>query len=295
MIDTIRISSIVRDVQEDKFDAELRTVDLQTGELKTKLVTKKGIRLTYYPAQGKGMMLAEVSLPKLVKGNNYELIDSAGIKVGLEKIEERLTEVCTCESVSKWHVSRLDSVMSWAMGDNLQDYIRYFRTLPVTGYTLTGYTKDKKEIGSSWIAYSRRVNGYDKDEETGLQLGGLLRLEVQDRNSASVRTLAKRLKRKQTVKDIVTEDVARSELTRWIQRARIDEFILPEDDMFDVLIKEFGSEAAEKYFFFVGYKRYGDQIKSLSGMSESTFRRQQKALGQVANKREKTLMKGLKL
>lgn len=286
MIDTVRVSSVVSEIKECEFDKVIKTVDQKTGELKIKFVTISGVRLTYYPhAKEKGTLTAEVSLPKLVKGNNFELLNDSEIEKGLDLISERVNGVCKCKGLDGWHVSRLDAVASWKMGEKKQDYIRYFRTCPVTGYVLTGYTAGKKEIGSTWIAKSRRVNAYDKDAEVGEDLGGILRLEIQNRNSGSVRNLAKRIKVDQTVDKLINNDVARAELSRWIKRAGIQAFQDSSDGFYDYLLEKFGEKASEIYFFYVGFKKHGPALKGLAGYSDSTYYRYKAAIDEIGEKK----------
>lgn len=274
MIDTLRMGTrVFGDINLQAFDRCQKTIDIQTGEEKLKFITlgeKEKIvpRLTYY--QRERYLNFEVSLPKFVIGNNYELINDNQLITGLSDCIAWIADKLSIKTaVEMWKASRIDYCFAWTLGDDIAYYLRSMAGCPVPGYTRSPYVDESnRQQGFTWRAKSRKVNAYDKGLELGLDLGGMLRLEVQNINSDACCPLYEKYE------NPVSVEASKAELSRWLDRAGLTNGIRAEDDVLDHLIKEFGYEgASSRYTFLQLYKRHGSKTSKIVSKNTYTRRR----------------------
>jgi len=286
-VDTIRCSTPAWITSFTWADSEMQSTDMITGEVNRKYITKGKEnnstvpRLTFYPGKDQsepGRLVVEVSLPKFAYGENASLLrdghlvpimDDVSTWVG-DKVGELLLPW------QEWNVSRLDSVWSWAVGDNISHYLSAFQDTPVYNYVRSPYTDGENVCqGFTWHAKSRKVNAYDKGYESGLESAeGVLRLEIQALNSSAVRSVAKRNKVEQKAINLIDGDVNRGEVNQWLKRIGMAETIPASNDIFSDILEKYGAErAASRILFLEGYKRFGSGLQHHPGYSKRTYKR----------------------
>lgn len=295
-IDTIRVSIPVFSVPENKFDHCFTNEIISTGTQKQKYVTTgkddngevdpKAPRVTYYPPDNQfnnltgeentGLVSVEASLPKIVNGQNYSLINQDEINRGMDFIHTWLCERFGVffPAWKTWSVSRLDGVWSWPVGKDMTHYLEALQSRPVHRYTRTNYISGENETqGFSWYAKSRKVNAYDKGLECGINAAkGLLRLEVQNLNKKAVNRLTHRLNCLNSAESLLSESAGRYEVSNWLKLIGMGKEIKAKGDIYREILEEFGpKEGAARWFFIEGYKRFGAGLKKIN-YAEKTYK-----------------------
>lgn len=142
-----------------------------------KVETAGGVHLTYLG--GHARLMAEVSLPRLLLGDNAGLLDWAGCVQGFDLVQGEAAQAvgCTLPAVSDWHLNRADAVWAWDVDPTLYVAALRWARLPRT-------EPRSYETSVSWVTRTGKVRGrcYDKRVETGRRDVGLpLRLEREAR------------------------------------------------------------------------------------------------------------------
>jgi hypothetical protein len=274
LIDTLRVT-IQAELELNWHDAELVSI---IGRGKDQKISHKWItrgiemiedrkieglpRLTY----NGNLLMCEVSLPKFLNGENATVLSENEVFEGYKKLHSWV-----CEKVDKklpnivvWNTSRVDYCYSWQVGDLVGQYINAFASVPINGYSRQSYVDgENKTQGNTWRCKSVKVNCYDKGLESKLDFAaGVLRLEIQNLNSNACRNVALRNDLGQFAGDLIDNGVAKKELTHWFDRIGHHKRIFQEDDLMEILLKNYGSDgAASRYFFAMALRKMPGSVK----------------------------------
>ncbi len=126
-----------------------------------------------------GVVKAEMSLPKVLYGENVSMIGPGESEKVLDVVSNRISDlVGDMPAVREWNVrGRLDCVFSWDAGKQVYDYLQAFKSVGLPRHTTEMVDK---EATLYWWNSTRRLRMYDKFKESQEQKAkGLLRFEVQ--------------------------------------------------------------------------------------------------------------------
>lgn len=181
MIDTIRVKFPISPTEEQLHHWTKKTT---LSELGTKnvyiynpVIDETVLRFTYHPVDYKGnpLLTLEVSLPKLILGNNYQMLGSID---GTIKIANLLLDIIPHIpklDLSEGILIRLDVCYNHQVGDAVDDYVTAIGNLDYPHRR----TKYHKYEGTEFRAKHKTTKFYNKHYESGyLEANGILRQEI---------------------------------------------------------------------------------------------------------------------
>ncbi|HID43003.1 MAG TPA: hypothetical protein EYP30_04380 [Archaeoglobaceae archaeon] len=257
MFDTVRLNTVglYKDISQLKkrgWEQITRTRSIQGKEFKkVQLVLKRSESPHYlfYSPDPWGELKVETSLPKILYGDNVELLKDEDIPSTLDELSNRVVDLFgDIPHMGGWRVhGRIDAVFGWnAIWDNenhIVDYLHAFKSLELPRH----YSQSvDRESTLYWRNKSRVIRMYDKEAEAKVDKAcGILRFEVQsNRASSELKDVAKVESTK--AKDVLTWNNAKSILERYLDRLGTDLVVTDEEKAFRLMIKHFGYTKARR-------------------------------------------------
>lgn len=212
-------------------------------------------RLTWYES---GYLTAEVSLPKLLNGQNVELIHQVDLPEAFEKVGDFVGSKADVDvDMSSWALSRCDFCYCWKVDDLLPHYLQALSRLHLSRH-------NRQSVDGSSLTFHSKANKlllYDKHKESKLDIAkGVLRAEVAIRDT---HYLAKKwLKTERTAGAMLTDDGSKQVLEYFLDRLGLaDAPILPELAYRDALVHQFGVKMAGDLLLFSWlYEQYSSGL-----------------------------------
>jgi len=279
MIDTVRfLTRALPD--EDQLLCYWRRNELSspTGEPTVKYIynTKAPypLRATYRPKSHTGLhqLSIELSLPKLILGNNWEMLyDIPGAIPLLDAIFARSPALPPLPSVGEMTVSRLDICYNYEVGNHLAAYIEALSRLEYAHRTTARFNTQTVEFRCKSV----KCKFYDKHAETkGEAPAGLLRHETTLHRAAPVkRALAQH---HPVLLTHLTLDRLRTVLEHDLEAIGIrDRCFLNTDYVYEMLVTEYGSQRGPRLFgFWTRYQHLSkDDLARQTGIKRNTINR----------------------
>jgi len=232
-----------------------------------------------------GELKIETSLPKILYGDNIDLLSNKDIPIVLDELSNRVADSFgDIPHISEWHVhGRIDAVFGWnAIWDNenhVIDYLHVFKSLELPHH----YSQSvDRESTLYWRNKSRVIRMYDKEAEIKLDKArGILRFEVQSnrakselKNTSGVESMK--------AKDILTWDNAKVILERYLGRLGTDLVVTDEEKAFRLMIKHFGYSRARRLLGVIHAHRIfsRDELENM-GASRKTLWREVREINSI--------------
>ncbi|MED4908868.1 hypothetical protein P9761_11635 [Brevibacillus centrosporus] len=192
MFDTVRLQTIVNslnliDCQDIENLKEFTYVNQKTGELCTK-ITGKTSKLPFIQYNScSGRLEVELSIPKLLYGENVTLLNQDDIQTFFALLEDELYRIFG-KRIEKetWQVKRLDVCWNFAVGDKVKDYLKQIALMKINRLIKVVY-QDGESVVFHDKNNQKRIMFYDKERECIQRkcqsdlierANGLLRLEI---------------------------------------------------------------------------------------------------------------------
>ncbi len=181
MLDTIRVKYPIWPTPEQLQGWTHRITTTPTGTRETYIlnptVNQTVLRFTYFPIayDGKPMMTLELSLPKLILDNNYQMLGSIDgtIKIGNLMLDNipYVPKLDLAEGI----LIRLDMCYNHQVGETVEDYIKAIGNLDYPHRR----TKHHRYEGVEFRAMHATTKFYNKERESGFaEAHGILRQEI---------------------------------------------------------------------------------------------------------------------
>jgi len=205
------------------------------------------LRATYRPKSYTGLHLLtiEFSLPKLLLGNNWQMLyDIPGAIPLVDAILVRSPALPPLPSVGEMTVSRLDICYNYQVGTHLTAYIEALSRLEYAHRTTARFNTQTVEFRCKSI----KCKFYDKHAETkGQAPQGLLRHETTLHRAAAVkRALAQH---RPVLLTHLTLNRLQSVLEHDLEAIGIrDRCFLNTDHVYDILVNEYGPQRGPRLF-----------------------------------------------
>ncbi|MBI5963983.1 MAG: hypothetical protein HY863_10945 [Chloroflexi bacterium] len=181
MLDTIRVKFPIDPTEEHLKNWTRKTTSTPKGEsdvyIYNPVINDAMCKFTYYPQDFKGnpLLTLELSLPKLVFGHNYKMLNS--IDEAIQSINARLDQVPNIPKLdlAEGILIRLDMCYNHQVGDAVNDYIRAIGNLEYPHRR----TKYHRNEGAEFRAKHKTTKFYNKEHESGYaEAYGILRQEI---------------------------------------------------------------------------------------------------------------------
>jgi hypothetical protein len=209
MLDTIRVKFPIYPTDEHLKGWTTKITKTETGERKTYIynpvVDETTLRFTYYPTDysGKPMLTLELSLPKLIFQNNYQMLGSIDgtIKIANMMLSDipHIPKLDLAEGI----LIRLDMCYNHQVGEAVDDYIKAIGNLDYPHRR----TKHHRYEGVEYRAKRKTTKFYNKEHESGFQEAhGILRQEITMLNPKDIQKFLHRPR--PTLLDVSYEQVA---------------------------------------------------------------------------------------
>lgn len=245
-------------------------------------------RLTYSNRDAAGSyLIAEVSLPKFLFGNNIKEIEPNHIELTLSDFGEYVEQAARVEFDARTAlVGRADYCRNYQLENETQvrAYIKAFQCATLPKYS----RRCENDTTVTLRSRSREVTLYSKHDELKyrkaipelLELSeGVLRFEPRFLSSGACRALANRFGVDRTAVELLSPDVWRSVMQRDISRVSLDKPILTRSSLLDKVVRVFGYIKGYKYYTFLCARElHGDDFWRYHGLSQATYYRIQKEL-----------------
>jgi len=194
MLDTIRVKYPISPDPEQLKHWTHKTTTTETGMRESYIYNpilnndNVMVRYTYFPLgyDNKPLLTFELSLPKLIYGNNYQMLLSipTAIKAGNKVLAE--VPYAPILDLAEGVLIRLDMCYNHQVGDAVDDYIRAFGNLDYPRRR----TKYHRGEGVEFKAIHITTKFYNKQKETGLkEAAGILRQETTILSSKEVQKM----------------------------------------------------------------------------------------------------------
>ena len=203
------------------------------------------VRSTYldHSYTGDPLLMVEFSLPKLLYGNNYQMIDN--IQEAIEIANEKLALVPYLPplDIGKGVLNRLDYCYNYQVGDLVSYYINAISRLSYPHRR----TKPHPSEGVQFQSKHKTTKFYDKQRECGYtEASGILRQETTIMTSKQVAKFIG--KDKPTLHD-VDEQWLKNELLKELENLHLKDNPIPAPDQaLKILCDLYGSKAGMYYF-----------------------------------------------
>ncbi len=288
MFDTVRFSLGLERPFEDTRGFQFRDekLDQRTGAILVKYYhnpekgpdARPAPAITYHETSLR--LVAQVSLPKIVNGQNVDLITEADLPRAYSLVHEYLCEIvrAVLPPMSEWGVSRLDYCYCWQVGDDIGHYLAGLDSLRLSRYKRVPFEAEDGRVmeGICWKSRGRKVNFYDKGLETGLpEAQGILRYELQNLDRRSVDYLArKRFNCPRTAEALLTDERALTELRVFVERLGVTGPFRSEATVLRELNARYGRRKAKELWYFLGLERtYGKTAVKAGLIGKRTYER----------------------
>ncbi len=236
-------------------------------------------RLTWLA--GSGYLVAEVSLPKLLNGENVTLIHEGDLPGAFKRVSEFVGDATgmAAVDVADWNLSRVDYCFAWKVDSLLPLYLEALSKLHLSRHNRQSIEGDTLTFHSK----ANKLQFYDKHKESGLDIAeGVLRLEVTIRNTHYL--AEKWLKTERTADKLLTDEGSKKVLEYFLDRLGLssDKPICSRAGLLARIVKEFGIAGAEKLWLFVQlYELYGSKLVAADFYNGRTFYRRRKQLAEA--------------
>ena len=250
MLDTIRVKfPIEPTVEQLKTGWTQRTTRTQTGESNTYLfnpvVGETTLRFTYRPVDytSQPMLTLECSLPKLIFGNNYQMLGSidGAIKIANRQLEgvSHIPKLDLAEGI----LIRLDLCYNHQVGDAVNDYIIAIGNLDYPHRR----TKYHRYEGTEFRAKHKTTKFYNKEHESGYsEAHGILRQEITLINGKDIQKLLHTTK--PTLLNVTPELVSEELQSDLIKLRLLNNSIANRDTAFEIFCEMHGENAGIYYY-----------------------------------------------
>ena len=252
MIDTIRVKyPISPDPEQLQFWTHRTTTTENHGIKESFLYNPKVndgetvLRYTYYPIgyDYKPLLTLEFSLPKLLYGNNYQMLGSMDSTIKLANMYLAHIPHAPILDLAEGVLIRLDMCFNHQVGEAVQDYIKAIANLDFP-YRRTKYHKGE---GIEFKAKHITTKFYDKQKETGIKAAfGILRQETTILNGKTIQKILG--KKKPTLLDVTNEFVENYLNNDLSKLTLLDRSIPTHDIALETLCKVHGGYAGT-YFY----------------------------------------------
>ncbi|MBT3187902.1 MAG: hypothetical protein HN736_09060 [Anaerolineae bacterium] len=192
MLDTIRVKYPIAPTDEQLLHWSKTTTETPTGIRKKYYynyeLDEVMLKFTYLPADytGKPLLSLELSLPKLLFGNNYQMI--LGVKSTIEMGNYLLKDIPHVPTLdlAEGILIRLDMCCNYQVGDLVDDYIKALGYLDYPHRR----TKYHRQEGVEFKAKHKTLKFYNKERESRRQeAAGILRQEITLMNPKDIQKL----------------------------------------------------------------------------------------------------------
>ncbi|WP_173192653.1 hypothetical protein [Paenibacillus alginolyticus] len=189
MFDTVQLRARFVDIDShflnQRNSKSFTSYNSDTGELRTtyKIYDELLPYITYYG--GSHMLDVQVSIPKLLFGNNVQQVTDTDIPVFFDRLQERLEQLFGVKIPhSSWTVTRCDVSWNFQVGNEVPKYVRLLSKQKFAFKSTITYNQDQTV---EYRNKSSRIIFYDKEAQlTKLkepdyiieQSRGILRLEI---------------------------------------------------------------------------------------------------------------------
>lgn len=252
MLDTIRVKYPIAPTPEQLIHWTKRiSINPGRGMKETYIynpkITGDGVmvKYTYYPLgyDNKPLLTLEVSLPKLIHGNNFLIIGSIDGTVKLANELLKLVPHTPILDLAEGILIRLDICYNHQVGELVDDYIIAFGHLDYPHRR----TKYHKHEGVEYRSKHITTKFYNKQLEAGTpDAFGILRQEI---TILKGKNIQKWLGTKQPRLEDVTPELLVQQLEQELHRLKIlGNVIANQDTALKMLCEEYGSEAGLYYF-----------------------------------------------
>lgn len=252
MLDTVRLKYSVSPTEEQLKNWQRRTRTTQTGAEVESYVYNPTItedevmvKYTYYPAgyNLEPLLTLEVSLPKLIHGNNHQMIGSIDGTIKIGNLVLELVNSAPKLDLAEGVLIRLDFCYNHQVGDLVDDYVRAIGNLDYPHRR----TKYHRYEGAEFRSKHKTTKFYNKETESkNPHAHGILRQELTILKGSNVaKTLGKE---KPTLLDI-NKNIAVAYLNDDLINLRLLENSIANADIaLKTLCLQYGSEAGIYYY-----------------------------------------------
>ncbi len=249
MIDTIRVKFpiVPTDFQLGAWTAITSRVG-QSERIKyvyNPTVGYSSMRFTYFPEayDGYPMLTLEVSLPKMVFTNNYQMVESIEETIKLANAQLAKVHDVPVLDLAEGILIRLDMCYNHQVGDAVNDYIKALGNLDYPHRR----TKSHRNEGVEYRAKHKTTKFYNKEHETGKKEAyGILRQEITLINSKDIQKLSG--KKKPTLLDIPIELIEQSLNDELKALGLLNNSIGTRKTILKTLCESYGEDAGFYYF-----------------------------------------------
>ena len=250
MLDTIRVKFPISPSPEQLEIWTTKTTKSRTGIKESSIynptIGNTMCKFTYYPYSYNGdpLLTLELSLPKLVLGNNYQMLGSIDgtIKVANHLINHSSLPIPKID-LSQGVLIRLDMCYNHQVGDMVDDYIKALGYLDFPHRRTSNYRHEGVQYKSKHIT----TKFYDKEKETGYsEAFGILRQETTMHKGKNIQSFTG--KKKPTLLDI-NYDLVNTYLRRDLDNlGLLNNSIGTTNSTLNKLSSDYGSDASFYYF-----------------------------------------------
>lgn len=249
MIDTIRVKFPIYPTDEQLKAWTLRTTKSEMG-IKTvyiynPVVDETTLRFTYHPLDysGKPMLTLEFSLPKLIFGNNYQMIQSTDGAIKIANMALANIPHVPKLDLAEGILIRLDLCYNHQVGDSVNDYIIAIGNLDYPHRR----TKYHRYEGTEFRAKHKTTKFYNKENESGyIEAQGILRQENTMINGKDIQKL---LHTSRPTLLNVTPELVKKVLQSDLEKlGLLNNSIANRDIAFEMLCKSHGEYAGSYYW-----------------------------------------------
>ncbi len=252
MLDTIRLKYSVSPTKEQLSNWQRRTRTNQPGaEIESFVYNPKitedevMVKYTYYPAgyNLEPLLTMEVSLPKLIYGNNHQMIGSIDGTIKMGNLILELVPYAPKLDLAEGVLIRLDFCYNHQVGELVDDYIKAIGYLDYPHRR----TKYHRYEGAEFRSKHKTTKFYNKEHESkNPHAHGILRQEQTILRGSNV---AKLLDNKQPTLLNVNKELAASVLIDDLTNLRLlDATIANADTALQTLCNAHGAEAGIYYY-----------------------------------------------
>jgi hypothetical protein len=255
MLDTIRVKYNLSPNEEQLSFWQRRTRTTQLGvEMESYIYNptvtpdEVSVRYTYYPISynEEPLLTLEVSLPKLIHGNNHQMIGSIDGTIKMANLILELVPYAPKLDLAEGVLIRLDLCYNHQVGDLVDDYVKAIGYLDYPHRR----TKYHRYEGAEFRSKHKTTKFYNKHLESGLpDAAGILRQELTVLRGSNV---AKLLGKKNPTLLDVHKDLVTFQLKTDLDRLKLlDNSIANRDTALKRLCQDHGPKAGVYYYGYL--------------------------------------------
>jgi len=258
MMDTILISYRTEFKIDQLRDWTKQTTEDFQGKKIKYYFNNEAARLTYYPLDRK--LFVECSLPKIVFGNNYSMLESTDdtYKTLQKRIAIITHDKIEIEYPGFASIHKIDGCYNFHTPDQVDSYLNYFSNLPLPYHGLPITFADKTV---TWPGKSQGLKFYDKYTESkqNPKARNMLRMELRLQHQKEFRKLLNKPKDEQILLNHITFDFIKDLL-----RDKLKEFFGTNEPIekkdIDIFLDNFKPAKAAQLYGFIASKQDGHNI-----------------------------------